>query len=379
MIPNFYTIFKCLKKVLILCAHRPGRSPSQRYRFEQYLPFLEKNGFQFEYSFLLDAKDDKIFYSSGNLFAKFQILLESVFIRVTDSRRFKDFDIIFIQREASFLGTSYFEKRAYCSGARVIFDFDDSIWLADTSPGNKKWEWIKKPAKFFENIRNAHVVIAGNDYLAEKARPINKNVIVIPTTVDTEIHVPLPALRGKDQLVIGWSGSISTIKHFEIVVPVLKKLKEKYNDKIRFKVLGASHYTHPDLEIESRAWTAETEVRELNTFDIGIMPLPDDEWAKGKCGLKGLTYMACGIPTVMSNVGVNSSIILHGKNGYLANSEGDWLEFLSLLIEDTLQRKSIGSNGRSTVVERFSTIKYQQVYLDLFKRIVEEASQPLLN
>jgi glycosyltransferase involved in cell wall biosynthesis len=371
VVPYFYIIFKCLKKVLILCAHRPGRSPSQRYRFEQYIPFLEKNGYQFEYSFLLNEKDDKTFYSSGNFSAKIQILLKSVFIRLKDSRRFKEFDIIFIQREATFLGTSFFEKKAYRSGAKVIFDFDDSIWIADTSPGNKKWEWIKKPAKFFENIKNAHVVIAGNDYLAEKARPLNKNVIVIPTTVDTDIHVPLPEARGKNQLVIGWSGSISTIKHFELVIPVLKKLKEKHGEKIRFKVLGPSHYTSPEIEIESRAWTAETEVQDLNTFDIGIMPLPDDEWAKGKCGLKGLTYMACGIPTIMSNVGVNNSIIQHGENGFLASGDASWLTLLDTLIKEPAVRSRFSEKGRQTVIQKYSVQALQNKYLDLFNRSIK--------
>ncbi|MEO6305231.1 MAG: glycosyl transferase family 1, partial [Bacteroidia bacterium] len=134
--------------VLILCAHRPKRSPSQRYRFEQYLPFLEENGFKFKFSYLLNEKDDELFYSKGNFLAKVFILIKSFFIRLKDVFQFKKYDIIFIQREASFLGTSFFEKRVFRSGAYVIFDFDDSIWLADTSPGNKKWEWIKKPDKF---------------------------------------------------------------------------------------------------------------------------------------------------------------------------------------------------------------------------------------
>src|SRR5581483_10297494 len=115
-----------MPKVLILCDHRPGRSPSQRYRFEQYLSYLEKNGFTFSWSFLLDAKDDKIFYSEGNALNKMQIILKSLRKRKKESKSYKDYDIIFIQREAHFLGTSEFEKKAFRSGAKVIFDFDDS-------------------------------------------------------------------------------------------------------------------------------------------------------------------------------------------------------------------------------------------------------------
>src|SRR5690242_16500643 len=117
-----------MTKVLILCDHRPKRSPCQRYRFEQYLTFLEGNGYKFTWSYLLDEADDKIFYSKGNFFKKIAILLKSISIRRKDVKRFKDFGLIFIQREALFLGSSYFEKKAFESGAKVIFDFDDSIW-----------------------------------------------------------------------------------------------------------------------------------------------------------------------------------------------------------------------------------------------------------
>jgi glycosyltransferase involved in cell wall biosynthesis len=355
--------------VLILCAHRPKRSPSQRYRFEQYLHLLEKEGFSFTFSYLLNERDDKLFYSKGNFLIKAIILIKSVFIRFKDIFRFKKYDVIFIQREATFFGTSFFEKRAYKSGAYVIFDFDDSIWLADTSPGNKKWEWIKKPEKFYKNVSYAHTVIAGNSYLAERALKINKNVIVIPTTVDTDIHIPKPELRGKEVLTIGWSGSISTVKHFDSLVPVLLDLKEKYKDKIKFKVLGDENYSNPSLDVEPAAWTEETEVNELNSFDIGIMPLPDNEWEWGKCGLKGLTYMACEIPAVLSAVGVNRQIINEGQNGFTASSGEEWYKKLCLLIEDKMLRERFGRNARQTVIEKYSVTANKHLYLEVFKNV----------
>lgn len=357
--------------VLILCAHRPRRSPSQRYRFEQYLPFLEQNGFKFTWSYLLNEKDDKTFYSRGNIRNKAAILLKTLLIRSKDVSRFKNFSIIFIQREASFLGTSYFEKKAFPSGAKVIFDFDDSIWLEDTSPGNKKWAWIKKPAKFFENIKYAHAVIAGNEYLAEKARPYNKNTIVIPTTIDTEFHHPKPHLRNKDVLTIGWSGSISTIKHFESLVRVLIRLREKYKNKIRFKVIGEANYKNNLLEIESVSWSEQTEVDQLNSLDIGIMPLPDDEWTKGKCGLKGLSYMACGVATVMSNIGVNKNIIENGINGFLVNNDEEWFNTLCSLIENKELREELSTKGRETVLEKYSVNANKEKYLDVFNFKIE--------
>jgi glycosyltransferase involved in cell wall biosynthesis len=355
-----------MPSVLILCAHRPGRSPSQRYRFEQYLPFLEQQGFSFTFSYLLNEQDDKTFYSHGNFIRKVFILLKTVLIRLRDCLRFKNYDIIFIQREASFLGTSFFEKRAYRSGAYVIFDFDDSIWLADTSPGNLKWEWIKKPGKFYTNASNAHCVIAGNAYLAEKARPYNANTFVIPTTVDTNIHQPMQELRSDKQVTIGWSGSISTVKHFELLLPVLLKLRERFGDKVKFKLIGEKNYKNPALDVEAVAWSETTEVRELNTLDIGIMPLPDDAWANGKCGLKGLSYMACGVTAVMSGVGVNKEIIQNGTNGFLADTETEWFSVLCKLVEDKSLREETARRGRATVVEHYSVEAWKMKYLDLF-------------
>ncbi len=355
------------KQVLILCAHRPCRSPSQRYRFEQYLGFLETQGFAFTFSYLLNEKDDALFYARGKLLSKLFILLKCTWIRLKDVARYKSFDLIFIQREAHFLGTSYFEKKAFRSGAKVIFDFDDSIWLADTSPGNQKWEWIKSPKKFYTNIQHAHTVFAGNTYLLQEALKVNPKAILVPTTIDTELHFPKHELRHKNQVCIGWSGSLSTLKHFELLIPVLKQVKEKYGDKVRFKLMGEKNYKHPELPVESVAWTENSEVDELNSFDIGLMPLKDDAWARGKCGLKGLSYMACEVPVVMSAVGVNIQIIRHGVNGYLAQSEEEWLQALSLLIEDKSLRLQLGKAARETVQLEYSVERYKNTYLQTFQ------------
>lgn len=355
-----------MKKVLILVAHRPQRSPSQRYRFEQYLPFLEEHGFSFTFSPLLNETDDKLFYSSGNIVKKIIILLKTLWIRFKDIQRFKQFDIIFIQREALFLGTSYVEKRASKSGAKVIFDFDDSIWLADTSPGNKKFEWVKNPLKFFDNVSYVHQVIAGNAYLASTANVLNKTLI-IPTTIDTNFHKPQGIKKADTTITIGWAGSISTLKHFETLLPVLLKLQEEFGDKIRVKLMGQKVYSHPQLKTISVNWSHNQEVAILNSFDIGIMPLPDDEWANGKCGLKALTYMACGIPTIVSAVGVNKEIITHGETGFLATTEDEWLELLRQLIIDPDLRTQLGKAGLKRVQEAYSVEKWKSSYLNAFQ------------
>lgn len=359
-----------MPRVLILVAHRPNRSPSQRYRFEQYIPFLEQNGFEFTWSPLLDEEADEVFYKKGSALQKSLIILRGQAQRRRDVARFKEFDIIFIQREASFLGSSRFEKAAFDSGTKVIFDFDDAIWMADTSPGNKKWEWVKDPTKFNKNVCYAHAVIAGNSFLAARAKEFTKaKVQIIPTTVDTSIHVPKPELRGKEKICIGWSGSISTIKHFEKILPILKDLDKKYPGKLEFKVYGDGQYKEEQLRIAGVPWSSTTEVEILNSFDIGVMPLPNDEWAKGKCGLKALTYMSCAVPVVMSAVGVNTEIGSDG-NALLVNSKEDWMDALTKLIENKTLREELGKRGRKVVEERYSVNAYKGKYLELFKSLI---------
>ncbi len=361
-----------MKKILFIVDHRINRSPSQRFRFEQYLNYLEKNGFVWELSEIITEKDDKVFYQSGKYLRKAFIILKSFFIRFNDLQRSHKFDLIFIQREALLIGSSYFEKKFFKKN-KLIFDFDDSIWLHDTSEGNKKFEFLKNPNKTKTNIENAHAVISGNQYLASYAKQFNKNVFIIPTTVDTNIHKPLLKNTSihSQKIVIGWSGSISTIKHFEMVIPVLKHLIAKYPNQLEIHVIEKDTYKNTEIETISKSWNSLTEVEDLNCFDIGIMPLPDDEWSKGKCGLKGLSYMACGISTVMSPIGVNTEIIQHGVNGFLASTENEWIDTLSNLIENKDLRVSTGLKGRETVLKHYSVDANKHLYLDVLNSLIK--------
>ncbi len=356
-----------MPKILFLVAHRPNRSPSQRFRFEQYLDFLQNEGFEYKFSYLLSAWDDKYFYSKGNFLLKAFIVLKSIFKRFNDIRVASNYDVAFVQREAFMLGTTFFERQIG-KRTKLIFDFDDSIWKMDVSKGNERLKWLKNPNKTKELISISDLVFAGNDYLKEFALQFNQNVVIIPTTIDTEEY--RPNKKPKDKICIGWSGSKTTIKHFETALPFLKQLKQKYGDNIYIKVIG-DHYSDAELSISGSPWKKDTELEDLNEFDIGIMPLPDDEWTKGKCGLKGLQYMALEIPTIMSPVGVNSEIIEDGKNGFLADKENEWAEKVSLLIESSEIRKEIGKAGRETVMERYSVHSKKENYLKYLLNIGE--------
>jgi glycosyltransferase involved in cell wall biosynthesis len=361
-----------MPRILFIAAHRPDRSPSQRYRFEQYFDFLRSQGFECELSYIISEADDQVFYSPGNILKKIYITLKSARIRLKDVSRSDEFDIIFVQREAFMTGSSYFEKRFSRSKAKLVFDFDDSLWLLDTSNANKIWQWMKSSKKTGEIIACAHLVFAGNQFLSDYAKQFNSNVRIIPTTIDTSLFKRKKIYTDHSTVCIGWSGSHTTIKHFESGIPFLKKIKEKYGHRVQFKVMGDADYVNEELGITGIPWSSATEVDVLSSFDIGIMPLPDDQWVKGKCGLKGLSYMALEVPTIMSAVGVNTEIIRDGENGFLASSDEEWVEKLSRLIESFELRKKMGVLARQTVERNYSHESQKNNYLRYFNELLKE-------
>lgn len=360
-----------MKKILAIVQHRKERSPGQRFRFEHYIPYLELNGYEIIFSSIINEKDDKIFYSKGKYILKLLIVLKSFFHRIRDLRLAKKCDLIFIYREAFMLGTTFFEKRFSKLGIPIVFDFDDSIWLNDTSEGNKNLAWLKKPEKTSKICKYSNLVIVGNQYLADYVYKYNTNVKVIPTTIDINYHEYFNDKNIHDKICIGWTGSTTTLKHFYKIVPVLKLIKEKYGDVVYFKVIADRYYKTNDIEVKFSLWTKESEIKELSEFDIGIMPLPNDQWSKGKCGFKGLQCMALSIPVIMSPVGVNNEIIQNEENGFLAETDEDWINKLSILIESKAIRQSVGKKGYITVRDKYSVDVWQKRILNIFESLVK--------
>jgi glycosyltransferase involved in cell wall biosynthesis len=311
----------------------------------------------------LHPDEYEVVYDSGHHARKAAIVGRGVARRVADVARASRYDVVIVQREATQLGTVVFERGFHRSGVRLIFDFDDAIWLRDHSEANAGLAWLKRPGKTRKIIAASDLVFAGNDYLADYARRFNPRVEVVPTTIDTEHYVRSSGPR-EPGVCIGWSGSMTTIRHFVPIVSVLRRLRERYGDSIRFRVIGDERYRDEELGIEGRAWDPATEVDDLSDIDIGLMPLPDDDWARGKCGLKGLQYMALETPAVMSAVGVNTTIVEDGRNGFLADAADEWFEKLSALVESTDLRRRLGRAARETVVRQYSVESQRWRYLE---------------
>jgi glycosyltransferase involved in cell wall biosynthesis len=363
------------KKVLILCLHRPGRSPSQRFRFEQYLSYLEEHGYYFDFSYLLNEQADKAFYQPGHYLTKAAIILSATWRRLLETIRVNKYDLLFVQREAYMLGTAFFEK-AMARNVPMIFDFDDSIWLQNVSEANKNLAFLKDAAKTGKIIQSAKLVFAGNEYLAQYAKQFNRATVVVPTTIDMNVYKAGEKKSG-GPVCIGWSGSFSTIQFFAYAIPALKRIKDKYGAGVTFRIIGDGNYYCKELETQALPWRGATEIEDLSAMDIGIMPLPADEWTKGKCGLKGLQYMALGIPSLMSPVGVNTDIIQPGINGFLPATEDDWVADLSALIENRELRRKTGEAGKQTVMEKYSVDAWKEQYLNYFDQLTRQVSPAL--
>ena len=352
--------------VLFLVLHRKDRSPGQRYRHEQYINFLELHDISCTFSPLLKSeKEDLIFYGNRTLF-KIIVGLKALLRRFKSVLSAGRYDAVYIYRDAFFFGL-FFEKLLKRKGARIIYDFDDAIWLMDKNESQGIFNRLKNPQKTATICGLADLVVVGNRYLGNYATQYNKNVNIIPSSIDFKSYDSSTLTKNSDKICIGWTGSFSTVKHFETAMPALTILKEKFGEKIYFKLIGDPTYQNSELGIVGVRWKSDTEAEDLSELDIGMMPLPDNDWTRGKCGMKGLQYMALEIPTVMSPVGVNKDIIQDGVNGFLASSSEQWVEKLSLLIESAELRKKLGMAGRATVEKEYSVEANKDKWLSVFK------------
>jgi glycosyltransferase involved in cell wall biosynthesis len=217
--------------------------------------------------------------------------------------------------------------------------------------------------------------LAGNAYLAEWARRHNPAVHVIPTTVDTEGEYARQQIHGPREIpVIGWSGSASTLRYLEFLRPTLHELAGRRRFRLVVMCNGPE-YRWAELDMAWLSWSQAGEIEGLLRMDIGLMPQPDEEWAKGKCGLKALQYMALGIPTVASGNGVLPEIIRHGRSGFLANTPKQWLEYLTTLLDDWRLRASIGRAGREMVRAQYSSAMHARRVADALRAAVQSRVQ----
>lgn len=363
------------RKILVLCPYPVGLAPSQRLKYEQYFPAFRKAGYHIEISPFFSVDCFRILYSRGHLVAKILGTLAGYCRRLYDLWRAPDYDLVYIHLWVTPLGPPLFESLLRRIQSRLLYDLDDMIFLAPTTPQNRLVAPLKGKGKMTYLLAAAREVIVCTPALEELARRYNQNVTDISSTIDTDVYLPVNRYRNDRPLVLGWTGSHSTSRYLRLLDGVLARLAQKY--EFQLLVMGDPDYRVAGVTTVSHPWSEGTEVPLLQKLDIGLYPLPlDDPWVLGKSGLKALQYMALGLPTVASAVGANFRVIEDGVSGFLVHTEEEWLAVLSRLIEDCELRRRIGESARSRVVEQFSLRANRDRYLQVVNRLVNPVHSP---
>ena len=357
-------------RVLALVPSIYDISPGQRYRIEQWQGGLKQSGVEITFAAFEDKKLRDVLYTRGQWLKKGIGITRALTRRLSTVGQSKSYDLVYVFREAALFGPSIFERIVHLSKVPLVFDFDDAIFVRYRSPANGWFSLLKAPGKTATICRLASHVMVGNNYLAEYARTFNRNVTVVPTTIDTDTY-RVGSVREAATPVIGWTGSYSTVQHLELLRGVLCELARR--ERFRLRVIGPSFYRLEGVDVEVVPWRSDTEAQDLAEADIGIMPLPDDSWSRGKCGCKALQYMGLGIPAVCSPVGINTDLISDGDNGFLAHSAEEWITKLTLLLRSPQLRRKLGLAGRKTVEERFSAASQVPRVHEIFRSVIDGA------
>ncbi|MCO5143364.1 MAG: glycosyltransferase family 4 protein [Oligoflexia bacterium] len=344
-----------MKKALVLPKYS-RRAASTRYRIEQFLPSLDKT-ISVDIVPLLD--DDYLLHNKNKFFESLSVF-DSYINRLKFLQRANEYDFIWVNYEMFPYIPSFFESKFYFKN-KVWLDFDDAIFHQYNDHKNFLIRSVLA-SKIKNIIARAAVVTVGNEYLASYAKKYSNNVVYVPTVVDCEKYIPNPTVKNKVR--IGWIGSPSTTKYLKAIESVLSKVQEQKD--IEIVLIGASNL---DLSFSSTRidWEEESEISEVQKFDIGIMPLLNSSWEEGKCGFKLIQYMACGIPVIASPVGVNKKIV--GDLGFLPQNDEAWYSALIKLIDNKELRSELGSKARNFILNNYSLKKWANEFKNIASAI----------
>lgn len=353
-------------KVLFLTKYsRMGAS--SRLRSMQYVPLLKSKGFQVTVQSLFDDIYLANLYSDGR---RSKLAMANYYLkRLYTLLKVRQYDIVWIEKEIFPYLPALVEQLLPLVGIKYIVDYDDAIFHSyDLSKSKFISFFLGK--KIDKVMKNASCVIVGNNYLADRAVVAGaRNVKLIPTVVNHNRYQQRQSLKN-DVLTIGWIGSPFTQKY---VVEILSELQEAYGQHpFRLLLIGAASDVHkllPGLDVDVRDWSEDTEVGLIGLMDIGIMPLIDNPWEKGKCGYKLIQYMACGVPVIASDVGVNKVIINDQQAGFVVNTKEDWLNVLLQLLRSSSLRHIKGTAGRDIVKQQYSIDSQAKNIIDVLNMV----------
>lgn len=350
-------------KVLLLSRYG-SLGASSRVRFLQYLPYFQSHGIEVTARPLLSDAYVQALYRDGSCWCEVVKGYAERILTLLVARRF---DVVIVEKELFPFMPAVAERFLRLLGVRYVVDYDDALFHRYDCHSNS---WVRKllGKKTDVVMRQAATVIAGNNYLAEYALRAGANRIeIIPTVVDADRYQPKQK-TGAENLIVGWIGTPKTSRYLKSLLPVFESIKKEMS--VRFVAVGAVSRDFEGTAVEAWPWSEETEVESIQQFDIGIMPLEDSPWERGKCGYKLIQYMACGVPVIASPVGVNREIIEQGKNGKYADSIEEWNAVLrDMLGAGPDSREKMGTAGRARVEQWYSL----QTQAPRFYKVVCEA------
>lgn len=316
---------------------------SSRYRVLQYIPFLEKAGIE----------------------ARIAVIPKQTLERWRLFKTLRNYDITFIQKKLfQPWELVYIKARAH----KLIYDLDDAVMYRPAGGNYRRsfTRWLN----FQAIARTCDLVIAGNSYIIEETSRYNNRVEVLPTVLDAEMYKPKDdqAIAINNKIILGWIGSKPNLKYLQDIGKILDRLFVRYHE-VKLKIVADDFIKLERMPVIEKRWRMEDEIRDLQGFDVGLMPLPDGPWTRGKCGFKLLQYMAVGIPVVCSPVGVNKEMVKDGYNGFLANSPEEWYGKLSTLINNAELRKIMGQRGREILEEKYSLHQAAPRFIELLRAV----------
>lgn len=352
-------------KVLLLSRYAE-LGASSRVRYLQYLDDFEAQGWTVEVSPLFSNAYLEVLYAAkGRVWETVRGYARRLYALM----RARQFDVLIIEKELFPFLPALSERLLSRIRVPYVVDYDDAVFHQyDLNSCAVVRRLLGR--KIDVVMRKATVVVAGNEYLATRAREAGaRRIEIIPTVVDSE-HYQCGTTRSDGPPVVGWIGTPQTSSYLMPLLPVFEKLRKELG--VRFVAVGSREGEFAGTPVETWPWTAQTEVSSIQQFDIGIMPLDDSPWERGKCGYKLIQYMACGVPVVASSVGVNCEIVDHGKNGLLADGVMEWEQMLrDMLRREAPELRAMGAIGREKVEAWYS----RHVQAVRFIQFVHEAAR----
>jgi len=364
-------------KVLVLCPFPIGVAAGQRLKYEQYFTDWRALGYRIDVSSFMDLRMWGVVYSPGFYFEKILGVLRGQLRRFRDLFRIADYDLIYVFMWVTPFGTTSFERAVRRLAKRLIYDIEDNVLLEHTITARvfhpNRWiAMIKGPSKAKFLIKTADHVITSSPFLNERCLKanINRASTYISSSVDTDRFRPANRYYNENKIVIGWTGTFSSKIYLDLLRGVFLELADRVN--FRLKVIGNFDYDLLGIDLEVVRWNSQTEVEDLQTIDIGVYPLPIDDWVLGKSGLKAIQYMAFGLPIVATKVGTTPLLISDEVDGLLVESKEEWVDALERLVREPDLRRALGKAAREKAVKKYSVAKVKLDYRAVLDSVMRD-------